>query len=80
MKTITLKADNAFDATLTELARRMETSKSAVIREAVGEYKAQLDRKELRTRLREASLKVRDQTLDELELWDVTIADGLNDD
>ena len=75
MKTITLKADNAFDATLTELARRMDTTKSAVIREAVGEYKAQLDRKELRERLREASLRVRGQGLEELELWDVTVAD-----
>lgn len=79
MKTITLKADNAFDATLTELARRMQTSKSAVIRETVGEYKARLDREELRKRPLEASLKVRDQTLVELEPWDVTIADGLHD-
>lgn len=79
MKTITLKADKQFDAELTRLAKRLRTSKSAVIREAVGEYKAQLDREELRKRLREASLKVRDQTLEELELWDATIADGLND-
>lgn len=79
MKTITLKADPEFDAELTRLAKRLRTSKSAVIREAVGEYKAKLDREAMRKRLREVSLKVRDQTLEELELWDVTIADGLDD-
>jgi predicted transcriptional regulator len=79
MKTITLKADKKFDAELTELAARLDTTKSAVIREAVGEYKTQLDRKELRQQLQAASLKVRQQNLEEMEIWDVTTADGLDD-
>lgn len=79
MKTITLKADPQFDAELTRLAKRLHTSKSAVIREAVGEYKTKLDREEMRKRLREASLKVRDQNREEMEVWDVVIADGLDD-
>lgn len=79
MKTITLKADPQFDAELTRLAKRLRTSKSAVIREAVGEYKAKLDREAMRERLREASLKVREQNLEELEIWDAAIADGLDD-
>jgi predicted transcriptional regulator len=80
MKTITLKANPRFDEELTALANRLHTSKSAVIREAVGEYKLKLDREELRDRLKEASLKVRDQTLEEIEIWDATIADGLDDE
>jgi predicted transcriptional regulator len=79
MKTITLKADPQFDSELTRLAKRLRTSKSAVIREAVGEYKAKLDREAMRKRLREASLKVREQNLEELEIWDAAIADGLDD-
>lgn len=79
MKTITLKADDKFDAELTGLAQRLEKTKSAVIREAVGEYKTQLDREEMRERLKEVSERLRDQTLEEIEIWDATIADGLDD-
>ena len=79
MKTITLKANKEFDAELTRLAKRLRTSKSAVIREAVGEYKAKLDRDEMKERLREVSLRLRDQTLEEIEVWDAAIADGLDD-
>jgi predicted transcriptional regulator len=79
MKTITLKADRQFDAELTRLAKRLRTSKSAVIRKAVVEYKAKLDREEMRERLREVSRRLRDQTLEETEIWDAAIADGLDD-
>lgn len=79
MKTITLKADPKFDAELTALAERLHTTKSAVIREAVGEYVAQLDREEMRKKLQAASLLVREQNLEELELWDATLADGLDE-
>lgn len=77
MKTITLKADDHFDERLVRLAVRLGTTKSAVIREAVGVYERQLDREELAKRIREASLKTRDEaqrTVRELEAAD---ADGL---
>ena len=79
MKTITLKADQQFDGELTRLAKRLQTTKSAVIREAVGEYKAQLDREEMRKRLGELSKRLQDQTQEVLDDFDDTIADGLND-
>jgi len=79
MKTITLKADTKFDKELTTLAQRLGTTKSAVIRKAVGEYVAQLDREELRQKLQSASLKVRQQNLEEMEVWDTALADGLDD-
>jgi hypothetical protein len=79
MKTITLKADPKFDAELTALAERLHTTKSAVIREAVGEYVTQLNREEMRKKLQAASLLVRDQTLEELEVFDATLMDGLDE-
>ena len=79
MKTITLKADPKFDAELNALAERLSTTKSAVIREAVGKYKTQLDREELRQKIQAASLKVRQSNLEEMEIWDTTLADGLDE-
>jgi len=79
MKTITLKADPKFDAELTALAERLSTTKSAVIREAVGEYRTKLDREAMRTRLQELSLRLREQTLEAIEDFDDTVADGLDD-
>lgn len=79
MKTITLKADPKFDAELTALAERLHTTKSAVIREAVGEYQAKLERDAMRARLQELSLRLREQTLEAIEDFDDTVADGLDD-
>ena len=77
MKTITLKADNSFDARLTRLAERLGTTKSGVIREAVGSYERQIEREELARRIREASLKTREEAERTCADWDDTIADGL---
>jgi predicted transcriptional regulator len=77
MKTITLKANEAFDTRLTQLAKRLETTKSNVIREAVGSYERQIEREELARRIREASLRTREEaerTARELEAAD---ADGI---
>jgi hypothetical protein len=77
MKTITLKADAQFDATLSKLATRLQTTKSAVIREAVGEYNKHLDRKDLAKRIREVALRARESTEQTLADFDGTVADGL---
>lgn len=77
MKTITLKADDRFDAELTELAESLETTKSQVIRVAVANYRKQLEREALARRIREASLKVRVQAAETaLELEEAS-GDGL---
>ena len=79
MKTITLKADAAFDAELTRIAQKLRKTKSAVIREAVGEYKARLDREAMELRLKDLSRRLRDQTRQAAKDFDATIADGLDD-
>ncbi len=43
MKTVTIKADAEFDALLNRLARRMSTTRSGVIRDAVRNYQQHLD-------------------------------------
>ena len=77
MKTITLKADERFDAELTALAESLHTSKSQVIRVAVESYRKQLEKEALARRIREASLKVRPRAADiETELGEAS-GDGL---
>ena len=77
MKTITLKADEGFDERLTQLAKRLGTTKSGVIREAVGNYERQVEREELARRIREASLRTREEALRTSTDWDDANADGL---
>ncbi|HEB86283.1 MAG TPA: ribbon-helix-helix protein, CopG family [Gammaproteobacteria bacterium] len=61
MKTITVKADHEFDAMLNQLASRLHTTKSRIIRDAVRNYLKYLDRESLRQQIRDASLKTREQ-------------------
>ncbi|NOX08043.1 MAG: ribbon-helix-helix protein, CopG family [Gammaproteobacteria bacterium] len=61
MKTITIKADNEFDAILNQLSSRLHTTRSGVIRDAVRNYSKFLDREALRQQIRAASLKTREQ-------------------
>ena len=77
MKTITVKADDRFDATLTNLAKSLKTTKSGVIRAAVLNYKKQLEREALRQRLRDASLKTCIQAKQSGEDFEAANADGI---
>ena len=77
MKTITLKADDTFDDLLTGLARNLNTTKSGVMRAAVLNYKNHLERVSLARQIRQASLKVREETEHYLTDLDAADADGL---
>lgn len=77
MKTITVRADREFDALLTRLARRMKTTRSDVIREAVRSYQKELERDALRRQMRDASLKTRAQAKQADDDFDAASADGL---
>ena len=77
MKTITLKADEGFDERLTRLAKRLGTTKSGVIREAVGSYERQVEREELARRIREASLKTREEAVRTAKAFEAADADGI---
>jgi predicted transcriptional regulator len=77
MKTVTIKADKEFDTLLNNLAIRLSSTKSSVIRDAVRSYQQQLDREALQRQIRSASFKTRKQALDAAEDFDATNADGL---
>jgi predicted transcriptional regulator len=77
MKTITLKADDRFDALLSRLAKRLNTSRSAVIRDAVQRYEQQLEKDALRRQLGAASRKTRAQAEGTAKELDAAVGDGL---
>ena len=77
MKTITVKADARFDATLTRLAKRLKTTKSSVIRKAVLNYRDHIEREALREKIRAASLKTRQQAIQAAADFDAANADGI---
>lgn len=77
MKTVTIKADAEFDALLNRLAKRLHTTKSRIIRDAVRNYQQQLDRETLRQRMKTASLMTRKQAFEAEADFDAANADGL---
>ncbi|MCG6936957.1 MAG: ribbon-helix-helix protein, CopG family [Gammaproteobacteria bacterium] len=78
MKTITVKADSEFDAILDQLASRLHTTRSDVIRSAVKKYLEHLDREALRHKIRAASLKTRDQAIQAAEDFAASSNDGMD--
>ena len=78
MKTITVKADKEFDAILSQLATRLHTSRSDVIRSAVKKYMEHLDKEALRQKIRTASLKTREQATQTAEDLAATNNDGMD--
>jgi len=77
LKTITLKADKAFDAVLSELAEQQHMTRSAIIREAVVRYRAWLEREKLQKQIHEASMKTREHHQDIMESMDQASRDGI---
>ena len=77
MKTISLKADEEFDIILNQLTSRLKTTRSEAIRNAVKNYLKQLDKQELREKIRAASLKTREQAIEASSDFDVANSDGI---
>ena len=72
-----LRAPSLLDALVTRLAKRMKTTRSGVIRDAVRSYQRHLEREALRQQLRTASLKTRAQAKQAGKDFDAANADGL---
>ena len=79
MKTITLKADERFFEKVTALAKQLHLTKSELIRRAVSEYEETVRRRALKEQMRDASLRVREQSRRIAEEWEGTLEDGLDD-
>ena len=79
MKTVTLKVDESFHARLDNLARTLHLSKSEVIRRSVAAYEAAMERRRMRERFKEVSMKVREANREVIRDFDAIVADGLDD-
>jgi len=77
MHTITLKSDDAFYDTLNDMVKNLKTTKSALIRRAVIYYKSALEKERLKAKIKQASLKVKDESLKISQEFDNTLSDGL---
>jgi len=77
MPTITLKSDDNFYNTLEDMVKTLHTTKSDLIRKAVVYYKDALEKEKLQEQIRNASFKVRDESLKISQEFDHTLNDGL---
>ena len=77
MHTITLKSDDKFYNTLEEMVKSLNTTKSNLIRKAVVYYKDALEKERLKEQIKNASFKVREESLKISQEFDTTINDGL---
>ena len=77
MPTITLKSDDNFYNTLEDMVKTLHTTKSDLIRKAVVYYKDALEKERLKEQIKNASFKVRDESLKISQEFDHTLNDGL---
>jgi len=77
MHTITLKSDDQFYDTLNEMVKTLNTTKSDLIRKSVIYYKSVLEKEKLKAQIKQASLKVREESLKVSKEFENSLDDGL---
>ncbi len=77
MKTITLKTDDIFFQHITNLAKKLELTKSELIRRSVREYENFIKRQALKEQIKQASQNVRDANAKVVNEFDSLNNDGL---
>ena len=77
MHTITLKSDDTFYNTLEDMVKMLQTTKSDLIRKAVIYYKDALEKEKLKEQIRNASFKVREESIKISQEFEHTLDDGL---
>jgi len=77
MHTITLKSDDTFYNTLEDMVKTLHTTKSDLIRKAVIHYKDALEKEKLKEQIKNASFKVREESLKISQEFENTLNDGL---
>ncbi len=77
MHTITLKSDDSFYNTLEEMVKTLHTTKSELIRKAVIHYRDALEKEKLKEQIKNASFKVREDSLKTSQEFEATLNDGL---
>ena len=77
MHTITLKSDDIFYDTLNDMVKTLKTTKSDLIRKSVIYYKNALEKEKLKAQIKQASFKVRDESLKISQEFENSLNDGL---
>ncbi len=77
MHTITLKADDDFFAMLNSIVKKLGTSRSKLIRDAVLSYNETLEKEKLKEQIKKASMLTRTDSLSVADKFETTLADGL---
>lgn len=77
MHTITLKSDDNFYNTLNDMVTTLKTTKSDLIRKAVIYYKDVLEKEKLKAQMKQASFKVRNESLKISQEFENSLDDGV---
>ncbi|RLA58352.1 MAG: DNA-binding protein [Epsilonproteobacteria bacterium] len=77
MHTITLKSDDNFYNTLNDMVTTLKTTKSDLIRKAVIYYKDVLEKEKLKAQMKQASFKVRNESLKISQEFGNSLDDGV---
>ena len=77
MHTITLKSDDIFYDTLNDMVKTLKTTKSDLIRKSVIYYKNVLEKEKLKAQIKQASFKVRNESLKISQEFENSLNDGL---
>ena len=77
MYTITLESDDTFYNILDDMVKSLNITKSELIKKAVISYQSVLEKEKLKYKVKQASLKVRDESLKISQEFNNTINDGL---
>ncbi len=79
MPVITLKSDEKFLETLDTMAKELQINRSELIRRSVLRFREEMDREKLKKRIKEASLRVREDAKAMAKELEGTVGDGLDD-
>ena len=77
MHTITMKSDDNFYNTLNEMVKTLNTTKSDLIRKSVLYYQTVLEKEKLKLQVKQASFKVREESLKISKEYEHSVNDGL---
>ncbi len=77
MHTITLKSDDNFYNMLNNMVKKLNITKSELIRRSVVHYQDILEKEKLKEQIKTASFKVRDESIKTSENFEDSVDDGL---
>ena len=79
MHTITLKSDDSFYSILNDMVKSLNITKSELIRRSVIHYREILEKERLKEQVKNASFKVKAQSLQITKDFESTLDDGIGD-